>query len=58
MTERICTNCKGNTFVEAKDFINLRPVNHKMKMGSEKVYIVCKNCGEVAGIRVTNPEKL
>lgn len=58
MSKIICENCKGKTFVEAKDFINLRPANKKMKMGSEKVYIVCKNCGEVASIRAENPEKL
>jgi hypothetical protein len=46
------------TFVEATDFINLRPLDKKMSLGSERVYTICLNCGEVVSIKVKNPEKL
>lgn len=53
-----CKNCKGNSFVQATDFINLRPLDKKMAFGSEKVYTVCLDCGEVASIKIKNPAKL
>ncbi|MFK0524357.1 MULTISPECIES: hypothetical protein [Paenibacillus] len=57
-TEKRCHDCGGNSFVQASDFINLRPVDKKLAIGSEKVYTVCLNCGEVVSIKVKNPEKL
>ncbi|WJH29026.1 hypothetical protein N6H13_29735 [Paenibacillus sp. CC-CFT742] len=56
--EKRCHDCGGNSFVQASDFINLRPVDKKLAIGSEKVYIVCLDCGEVLSIKVKNPEKL
>lgn len=56
--EKKCQSCGGNAFVEAMDYINLRPVGKKMAMGTEKVYTICLNCGEVDSIKVENPEKL
>ncbi|WP_145414192.1 hypothetical protein [Paenibacillus xylanexedens] len=58
MTSRTCNDCGGTSFVEATDFINLRPLDKKMSLGSERVYTICLNCGEVASIKVKNPEKL
>jgi hypothetical protein len=56
--EMKCSCCGGNSFVEAMDFINLRPIDKKMSYGSERVYTVCLDCGEVVSIKVKNPEKL
>lgn len=53
-----CKSCGGNSFVQAMDFINLRPVDKKMSLGSERIFTVCLNCGEVVSIKVKNPEKL
>jgi uncharacterized Zn finger protein len=57
-SEMKCKSCGGNSFVQAMDYINLRPMDKKMAIGSERVYTVCLNCGEVASIKVKNPEKL
>jgi len=56
--EMKCSCCGGKSFVEAMDFINLRPVNKKMSYGTERVYTVCMDCGEVVSIKVKNPEML
>jgi hypothetical protein len=56
--EMKCNSCGGNSFVQAMDYINLRPVDKKMSIGSEKVYTVCLDCGEVVSIKVKNPGKL
>jgi hypothetical protein len=53
-----CRSCNGESFVEASDYINLRPLNKRMTLGSEKVYTVCLSCGEVVSIKIKNPEKL
>lgn len=58
MKEQICLYCKGTNFVEATDYINLRPLNSKSKIGSEKIYTVCLNCGEVFSIKIKNPSNL
>ena len=59
MTEKErCRNCGGTSFVRATDFVNLRPLDKKMAIGSEKIYTVCLDCGEVWSIKVKNPEKL
>jgi len=56
--EMNCNSCGGDSFVQAMDYINLRPVDKKMSIGSERVYTVCLDCGEVVSIKVKNPEKL
>ena len=56
--EMKCNSCGGNSFVQATDFVNLRPLDKKMSFGSEKVFTVCLDCGEVASIKVKHPEKL
>ncbi|WP_146553274.1 hypothetical protein [Rummeliibacillus sp. SL167] len=53
-----CKSCGGKSFVKATDYINLRPMNKKMTMGSEKIYTVCLNCGEVVSIKILNPKQL
>ncbi|MGQ8872243.1 hypothetical protein [Paenibacillus sp. TSA_86.1] len=57
-TSRTCNDCGSTSFVEATDFINLRPLDKKMALGSERVYTICQDCGEVVSIKVKNPEKL
>ncbi|QSB08964.1 hypothetical protein MHB65_09675 [Lysinibacillus sp. FSL K6-0075] len=56
--EMKCKSCGGDSFVEAMDFINLRPVDKKIAIGSERIFTVCLDCGEVASIKVKKPEKL
>ncbi|MFP4975551.1 hypothetical protein ACE6ED_09095 [Paenibacillus sp. CN-4] len=58
VNEKQCTACGGNSFVQATDFINLRPLDKKMTLGAERIYTVCLDCGEVVSIKVKNPEKL
>lgn len=58
VSEMTCKSCGGNSFVQAMDFINLRPVDKKMTLGSERIFTVCLDCGEVVSIKVKNPEKL
>lgn len=53
-----CRNCGSTSFVQATDFVSLRPLNKKMAAGSEKIYTVCLHCGEVLSIKVKHPEKL
>lgn len=57
-TEKKCPDCGGNSFVQAMDFVNLRPLNKKMSFGSERVFTVCLDCGEVVSIKVKEPKKL
>ncbi len=58
MGKESCKSCGGTTFVQASDFVNLRPVNKKFSFGTEKIYTVCQRCGEVISIKVKNPERL
>lgn len=58
ISEKKCHDCGGTSFVEASDYINLRPLDKKMTLGVEKMYTVCLDCGEVVSIKVKNPEKL
>lgn len=53
-----CKSCEGNSFVQAMDFVNLRPMDKKLSIGSERIFTVCLDCGEVVSIKVKNPEKL
>jgi translation initiation factor 2 beta subunit (eIF-2beta)/eIF-5 len=58
VSEMKCKSCGGSSFVQAMDFINLRPVDKKMSFASERIFTVCLDCGEVVSIKVKNPEKL
>lgn len=53
-----CKSCEGKSFVQAMDFVNLRPMDKKLSIGSERIFTVCLDCGEVVSIKVKNPEKL
>ncbi|WP_409252477.1 hypothetical protein V1502_00345 [Bacillus sp. SCS-153A] len=53
-----CKHCDGESFVQASDYINLRPLNKRVALGSQKIYTVCLSCGEVVSIKIKNPEKL
>lgn len=53
-----CRNCGGTAFIQASDFVNLRPIDKKFSIGTEKIYTVCQRCGEVVSIKVKNPERL
>ncbi|MGE7917628.1 hypothetical protein ACQKM9_01615 [Viridibacillus sp. NPDC093762] len=57
-SEMKCKNCGADSFVQATDFVRLRPMNKKLSLGSERVFTVCMKCGEVASTKVLNPEKL
>lgn len=57
-SEMICSKCGGNSLVQATDFIPLRPLDKKFGFGTEKIYRVCLDCGEVVSIRVKDPKKL
>ncbi|WP_028986703.1 hypothetical protein [Thermicanus aegyptius] len=57
-SEKYCPKCGGHSFVEATDFIHLRPLDKKLGFGTEKIYTVCLDCGEVVSIRVKDPKKL
>lgn len=56
--EMECKSCGGNSFVQAMDFVNLRPMDKKLSIGSERIFTVCLDCGEVVSIKVKHPEKL
>ena len=56
--EMKCKSCGGDSFVQAMDFVNLRPMNKKLSIGTERIFTVCLDCGEVVSIKVTQPEKL
>ncbi|WP_174612878.1 hypothetical protein [Virgibacillus ihumii] len=56
--DKTCHNCGGDAFTEAMDHINLRPMDKKMAIGTEKVYTICLDCGEVVSIKVNDPTKL
>ncbi|MFD3449463.1 hypothetical protein ACFDTO_33330 [Microbacteriaceae bacterium 4G12] len=57
-SEIICKNCGSISFVKATDYVNLRPLDKKLSLGSEKIYTVCSDCGEVVSIKIKHPEKL
>ncbi|MCE4048856.1 MULTISPECIES: hypothetical protein [Bacillaceae] len=58
MEGKKCSECGGTSFSQGSDYINLRPLNKKMAIGSEKIYTYCLNCGEVISIKIVNPSKL
>ncbi|HEK9099897.1 TPA: hypothetical protein SUB30_001165 [Bacillus pseudomycoides] len=46
-----CKNCGGNSFVQATNYINLRPLHKKMGIGSQKIYTVCLDCGKLLQLK-------
>ncbi|WP_185763143.1 hypothetical protein [Niallia circulans] len=55
---KACLECGGTSFAQGTDYINLRPLDNKLTIGSEKVYTFCVDCGEVNSIKIVNPSKL
>ncbi|MGG0740763.1 hypothetical protein [Niallia taxi] len=55
---KACLECGGTSFAQGTDYINLRPLNNKLTIGSEKIYTFCVDCGEVNSIKIVNPSKL
>lgn len=53
-----CSECGGSSFLQGTDYINLRPLDNKLSIGSEKVYTFCQDCGEVQSIKIVNPQKI
>ncbi|PLR98414.1 hypothetical protein [Bacillus sp. T33-2] len=58
MLDKKCPECGGTSFAQGSDYINLRPLNRKLTVGSEKIYTYCTACGEVLSIKIVNPNKL
>jgi len=56
--EQVCRSCGGNSFVEAMDTFPLRPLDRKVAFGSEKLFTVCLDCGEVLSIKALQPRRL
>jgi len=54
-----CKSCGYSSFGEGKldGYAKLRPVNNSLSIGSPLIFTVCQNCGEVASIKVTKPQK-
>lgn len=56
----ICKSCGSNNFTKGKitnyDAV-LMPVDKIFSNGSPLIYTFCKECGEVASIKVQKPEK-
>lgn len=54
-----CKACGGQPFSEGKldGYAALRPVNTSFSSGSPLIFTVCTQCGEIASIKATKPEK-
>lgn len=54
-----CKACGGQPFSEGKldGYAALRPVNTSFSSGSLLIFTVCTQCGEIASIKATKPEK-
>jgi hypothetical protein len=57
-TNKKCSVCGGISFAQGSDYINLRPLDKKFAIGSEKIYTFCLSCGEVLSIKIKNPDKI
>lgn len=53
MEKKKCQNCGGTEFVEATDYVPVKPNKMSMK-GANKIYTFCLECGEVDSIRIEN----
>jgi hypothetical protein len=58
MSNETCKACGKSDFAYGSDHTFVRPLNKKFtSVGSNKIFKFCKHCGEVASIRIENPEK-
>ncbi|TKI68541.1 hypothetical protein FC756_10345 [Lysinibacillus mangiferihumi] len=58
----ICKACGGGSFVSGQvgsetSQGNVRPIGSVFSVGSPYIFNFCKDCGEVASIKVTKPQK-
>jgi predicted nucleic-acid-binding Zn-ribbon protein len=53
MENKKCTKCGSVEFIEATDYMPVKPNKMSLK-GSNKIYTFCLNCGEVDSIRIEN----
>lgn len=54
-----CKACGSQSFSEGKldGYAALRPVNTIFSSDSPLIFTVCTQCGEIASIKATKPEK-
>ncbi|MEK3795617.1 hypothetical protein MKX42_28120 [Paenibacillus sp. FSL R7-0204] len=55
-----CKACGSTTFVKGEvNAVDARvmPIGKTFSFGSPVIYTFCKKCGEVASIRIKNPDK-
>ena len=60
MDNDTCTSCENTTFKQGKisnGYAKLMPIDKFFSTGSALIYTFCSECGEVASIKVENPEK-
>ncbi|GAA0366413.1 hypothetical protein [Bacillus horti] len=60
MSDQVCKACGSNSFttgVVGGAYSSIMPVNKVFSTGSKMLLTFCKKCGEVASIKVKNPEK-
>jgi len=55
----ICKACGSDFFTKGQldGYAKLRPINKFFTVGSSLIYTFCKDCGEVASIKVNKPHK-
>ncbi|WP_440837394.1 hypothetical protein [Paenibacillus sp. 22594] len=57
---RICPTCGGSHFTKGvmkSSDANVRPIGKPFSLGSPVIFTFCKQCGEVASIKIEKPEK-
>lgn len=56
----VCKSCTGTTFTQGKvshGYALIRSINKVFSSESSLTYTFCKDCGEVASIKVDKPHK-
>ena len=58
----VCKTCGKDSFISGQvggnsSSGNRRPIGSKMAFGSPILMTFCKNCGEIASLKVANPKK-
>ncbi|WP_141504590.1 hypothetical protein [Paenibacillus luteus] len=55
-----CKVCGSNTFAKGEiinGYARVMPIGKMFASGSPVIYTFCKECGEVASIKIEKPEK-
>ncbi|HIW31812.1 MAG TPA: hypothetical protein IAA29_03405 [Candidatus Paenibacillus intestinavium] len=55
-----CKACGSTTFAKGEvnnEYAKVKPIGKMFTFGSPVIYTFCKNCGEVASIKIAKPEK-